>query len=319
MKTQPETTTALFSSSAHFVRRALSFAMLLAGALGLLATPAWPQPNEGDSKADLGEIGAKISDPLSEIWALSTSWSLPAFYDGDINTGDPELGASFALQPVMPIPLYGSGKEEWRLITRPIVPFIFSTPIPEGFNDFDHKGGIGDIQLPLVLAVPASIAGSFILGAGPVFQFPTATSNDLGKDQWGLGPAVVLGYKTKFFTAVLFPNYFWKIGSAGQGSVPDLNQGSLLYGLTFNLPDAWQIGTNPTISYNHKASSGNKWTVPVGLWAGRTVMMHNTPVNIRLGVEYSVVSPDDFGQRAQIRLQVTPVIPSLIQMPIFGR
>jgi len=35
------------------------------------------------------------------------------------------------------------------------------------------------------------------------------------------------------------------------------------------------------------------------------------PVKFQLGVEYSVVSPDDFGQEAVIKLDVIPVIPSL--------
>ena len=43
------------------------------------------------------------------------------------------------------------------------------------------------------------------------------------------------------------------------------------------------------------------------------------PVNIKVGVEYSVVSPDDFGERAQFRFQITPVIPGLIKKAIFGK
>jgi len=43
------------------------------------------------------------------------------------------------------------------------------------------------------------------------------------------------------------------------------------------------------------------------------------PVNIKLGLEYSVVRPDDYGQQAAIRLQVTPIIPGLIKKPIFGK
>ena len=153
-----------------------------------------------------------------------------------------------------------------------------------------------------------------------VWLFPTATDDDLGQDQWALGPAVVLGYKNKFVTAGVFPNYFWKIGSSGQDrDMPDINQGSMFYFLTFNLPDAWQIGMNPTITYNHKASSGNKWNVPVGLFAGKTIKIGNTPVNIKAGLEYSVVSQDDFGQRAQFRIQITPVIPALIKDPVFGK
>ena len=37
-----------------------------------------------------------------------------------------------------------------------------------------------------------------------------------------------------------------------------------------------------------------------------------------LGFEYSVVSEDAFGQRAMVKLNVTPVIPSLIRKPLFG-
>jgi hypothetical protein len=46
--------------------------------------------------------------------------------------------------------------------------------------------------------------------------------------------------------------------------------------------------------------------------------MGRLPVNIRVGLEYSVVSPDDFGQRAQFKIQIQPVIPGLVRKPIFG-
>jgi hypothetical protein len=37
-----------------------------------------------------------------------------------------------------------------------------------------------------------------------------------------------------------------------------------------------------------------------------------------LGFEYSVVSEDGFGQRALVKLNVIPVIPSLIRKPLFN-
>jgi hypothetical protein len=298
-------------------------------------------PKTQSGKENLGQVGAKLSNPLANLWALSMSFNMPQFMDGDLNTGDPELGATLLFQPVMPIPLFGTGDDQWRLITRPIIPFIFSKPIPKDevdraihipgsdyifkgstpeIDDFDHKSGIGDIQLPVILSLPDRIAGHFILGAGPVGLLPSATHDTLGQDQWALGPAAVFGYKTKFLTAGVFPNYFWKIGSSGQDKdTPDVSQGSMLYFLTLNLPDAWQIGMNPTINYNDKADSGDKWNVPIGLFAGKTIKIGKLPVNIKAGLEYSVVSPDTFGQRAQFRFQITPVIPSLIKNPIFGK
>jgi len=295
----------------------LSIALLATSAQAQEETKAAPKEQSG---GDMGEIGKKLANPLGSVWALNFNSFIPGFYDGNVNLNDSELGATTIFQPILPVPLRGEGKETSRVIMRPVIPLIWSTPIPEGFDDFDDQSGIGDIQLPFIFTVPDSIAGSWILGAGPVFEFPTATDDDLGADQWSAGPAIALGHKGKSLTAVLFFNYFSKIGSAGQDDdTPDTSKGTLLYSLQYALKDGWQVGTNPTISYNDKATSGNKWNVPVGVFVGRTIKIGKVPVNIKLGVEYSVVRPDAFGQEAAVRLQVTPIIPSLIQNPIFGK
>lgn len=272
-----------------------------------------------DGHADMGAVGAKLANPLSDLWSLQFNYQALQFSDGDLNQGDSEVGSTLVFQPVLPIPLSGEGDSAWRMITRPVIPLIFSTPVPEGFNDFDSTSGIGDIQLPFLLAVPGSIVGKWVVGGGPVFEFPSATDSDLGSEQWSMGPAIVVGHRGENLTAILFPNYFWKIGESGQNAgVADVSKGTLLYSLTYKLADGWQVGTNPTISYNNKASSGNKWNVPVGPFIGRTVRVGNTPLNVKLGIEYSVVRQDDFGQEAAIRLVVTPVVPSLMKNPIFG-
>jgi hypothetical protein len=290
-----------------------------------------PHPHAEDSKVgnikhkdsdqkSLGNIGAELSNPLTNLWSLNMDFGFLNFYDGDINTGDANVGSDLIFQPVLPIPLFGEGDALWRLITRPVIPIVLSTPVSRGFNKFYNKSGIGDIQLPAILALPTKYAGHWILGAGPVGLFPTATSDELGSDQFALGPAVVFGYKTKAYTAAIFPNYFWKIGSHDlDKDTENISQGTLLYALIFNLPNAWQAGTNPTISYNDMASSGNKWNVPVGLFVGKTIKWNNMPVNIRFGLEYSVVSQDDYGKILAFRIQFKPVIKSLIQNPIFGK
>lgn len=283
------------------------------------AGPHASPEDQHDEKGSMGEIGKKLANPLADLWALNFNSFIPGFFDGDINRGDAKLGATTIFQPILPVPLKGEGAEELRVIMRPVVPLIWGVPTPDGFDKFDYKSGIGDIQLPFVFAVPASKAGKWILGAGPVFEFPTATDDDLGADQWSLGPAIAVGHKGKALTSVLFFNYFWKIGESGQDSgTPDTSKGSLLYSFQYALKDGWQIGTNPNITYNHKASSGNKWNVPIGVFVGRTLKLGARPWNFKLGVEYSAVSPDDFGQQAAIRFQATPIIPGLIQKPLFG-
>jgi len=59
--------------------------------------------------------------------------------------------------------------------------------------------------------------------------------------------------------------------------------------------------------------------LPVGLFVGKTIKMGNTPVNIKSGLEYSVVSEDTFGKRVAFRFQITPLVPSLLKSPIFGK
>lgn len=90
----------------------------------------------------------------------------------------------------LPLPLFGEGENQWKLITRPTVPILFSQPVPKGFEDFSSVGGIGDIQLPMLVAPPA---GHWTLGAGATWLLPTATRDEFGRDQWGAGPALVLG------------------------------------------------------------------------------------------------------------------------------
>ena len=265
---------------------------------------------------DAAEIGAKLSNPVSDVWALFTEFDL-SFSDGDLNEGDPQVGGRMIFQPVLPFPLYGGEEKRWNLITRPIIPILFSQPIPTGLDDFDHEGGLGDIQLPMLVAPPT---GRWLLGAGPTWLFPTSTEDAFGRQQWGVGPAAVFGYMNERAVVGVFPQYYFGIGSRSDrdSDVRDASYLNLLYFAVLNLPDAWQVGMNPTITYDHRATSGNKWNVPIGLFAAKTTRIGGLPVKFQFGVEYSVVSQDDFGQTAQLKLNVIPVIPALVRKPLLG-
>ncbi len=277
-----------------------------------------PSASGGAAQAgDAAQIGAKLSNPVSDVWALFTEFDL-YFSDGDLNEGDPPVGGRMIFEPVLPFPLYGGPEKRWNLITRPIIPVLFSQPIPTGFDDFDQTGGLADIQLPMLIAPPT---GRWLLGMGPTWLFPTSTDDAFGRQQWGVGPAAVFGYMNETVVVGVFPQYYFGIGSrAGRDDdVRDASYLNLLYFAVLNLPDAWQVGMNPTINYDHRATSGNKWNVPIGLFVAKTTRLGGLPVKLQLGVEYSVVSQDAFGQRSQIKLNVIPVIPSLVRSPLLAR
>jgi hypothetical protein len=273
------------------------------------------EPNKA-AQSDVAETGRKLSNPLSDIWALFTRFGL-SFADGDVNLGDSQVGGSMIFQPILPFPLYGQGAQRWNFITRPTLPVLFSEPIPTAFNSFNHTGGLGDLQLPTVIAPPT---GNWILGAGPAFLLPTATNDAFGRQQWGMGPALVVGYRSQAATFGAFGQYYFGIGSSGTRApgVQDASYMNLLYFLSVNLPNAWQIGFDPTITYDARASSGNKWNVPVGLLVTKTTLLGKMPVKFNVGLEYSVVSQDVYGDRARLVLEVIPVIPALVRRSVLG-
>ncbi len=287
--------------------------MILAATLILFGGTAYSQES-GSEQRSLGEISKELTNPVSNVWSMFTEFDL-TFSNGDLNKGNSEVGGRMLFQPVLPFPLYGQGRDQWKLITRPTIPVLFSQPVPKGFDDFTNLAGLGDTQLPLLVSPPT---GNWLLGLGPTWLLPTATQNEFGRQQWGVGPALVVGYKTNDWIGGVFPQYTWGIGGWNGNNKPDASYLSILYFFAYNLPDGWQIGTNPTINYDDKATSGNRWNVPVGLFVAKTIKIGNVPVKFLLGMEYSVVSQDAFGQVAQIKLDIIPVIPSLVQKAIFG-
>jgi hypothetical protein len=298
----------------RWMRLSLGVASLLA-AIWFAPAAGAQEPGAG-AGGDVAETGKKLSNPLSDVWALFSRFGANVA-DGDVNQGDPKVGGRMLFQPILPVPLHGSGANRWNLITRPTIPVLFSEPVPTGFDTFDHTGGMGDIELPTVIAPPT---GSWILGAGPAFLLPTATNDAFGRGQWGIGPAVVAGYRTHSATFGAFAQYYIGIGSSGdrEPGVQDASYMNLLYFFSLNLPSAWQIAFDPTITYDARAASGDQWNVPVGLSVAKTTLVGKLPVKFQFGVEYSVVSQDAYGEQARLVLEVIPVIPALLRRPLLG-
>jgi len=312
-------------------------ASALIGVLGLTATAVMAQdakPQAGAGGDSLSKIGAKLSNPLSDVWALFTEFDLN-WNEGNLSDGKWKEGGAMIFQPIMPFKL----TKDWKLITRPTIPVPLSQPIPEGGNidrrplepdpftriiqknpdgtvDFSRKTGIGDITLPMLVSPNPKPGQKWSFGAGPSFVFPTATTDELGSDKWEIGPALLAVRKTPKTTIGALGQYWWSYATQGSNK-PDTSHGSILYFYYYNLPAAWQIGFSPTITYNDKADGGDKWNVPLGLLVGKTTKFGKMPVKFQFGVEKSIVRQDSFGQDWQVKLNVIPVIPALVKNPLF--
>jgi hypothetical protein len=319
--------------SIHIPYAGLAAIMLTLGLL-VIAAPANAQsePASGPPQENLAALGKKLTDPLSDVWALFTEFDA-TWSEGDFSNGDHRTGSRMLFQPILPIPL----TENWKVLARPIVPIMFSQDVPtgrrydssestdgttvilkpDGSATFDSKDGMGDIKLPLLFSPvqkPGALGWGW--GAGPTFQFPTATDDSLGTDTWEAGPAAVLTYKRKGFMAAAFGQYWWNFAETNSRAT-DTSHGSLLYVAYWDLPRTWQIGFSPTITYNNKATSGNKWNVPIGVTIAKMHKFGKLPVKFQLAIEKSIVREDDFGVDWNLRLNIIPVIPGLVKSPLF--
>ncbi len=225
--------------------------------------------------------------------------SVPFQNNTNVNYG-PEKGTQNVLniQPVIPISVNG----DWNIITRTILPVISQ---PALYPGDERANGIGDLQFSAMLS-PAK-PGAWIWGAGTILQAPT-NSNNLGNDNWGLGPQAVVLHLEKgdpWVYGVLINNV-WSLSDSGSGG--SYNNGLIQPFVNYNFPGGFYINTSPIITVNWKADNAQRWTVPLGAGIGKVFHLGPLPVNTQLGAYYNVVKPDD-AANWQIRFQVQFMFP----------
>jgi len=286
----------------------------------LFALPLWAAnpsattaPSESEAQGrSLDEVNKDLSNPVSSVWSISFQQNN---YLLEIEGKKDHWNSNLNFQPVLPVAL----TKNWNLITRPVVTLFNSAPHPNPHNpaEIERTTEFGDTVLMEMLSPSSKLLGNWLLGIGPTFIFPTASSDYTGQGKWQVGPAVVVGYLSKKWILGAFVQNWTSFG--GSGNRPDTNQMNLQPFVAYFLPGGWSIGYSGNILANWKAdSAGDVWTVPFGIGIGKLVKLGPLPVKIGLAVQYMVHHPDNFGQKWNIQLGVTPVIPNLIKGTLFG-
>ena len=270
-----------------------------AGAPGREGTALSASPEgEGPSAS---ELSRQLSNPVTSLWSLE-------FQFNNYQLTNEHWNNQLQFQPVLPVSL----TKDLNLITRPVIPLYNIVQHETASGQFTTSAGLGDMVL-LTMLSPAN-AGPWLLGLGPTFIFPTASSTFTGQGKWQAGPGAVAGYLTHRFIVGLFPQQWFSIG--GDSDRPDTSQLNLQPFAAVFLGDGWDIGYSGNILANWKASGGNVWTVPAGLEVGKVVKLGRLPVKLSLAVQYMPVHPRG-GQQWNFQLEVTPVIPKLIKGTLF--
>jgi hypothetical protein len=148
----------------------------VAQAAGASATPAATEPETPEAKAQsLTEINKQLTNPVSSLWALS-------FQFNNYYLTNSRWNYNLQFEPVLPVSL----TKDWNLITRPVLQLYNSVPAQVAPGQYEQTWAFGDTIL-LEMLSPAN-TGPWLLGAGPTFIFPTATSKFAGQGKWQAGP-----------------------------------------------------------------------------------------------------------------------------------
>jgi len=203
------------------------------------------------------------------------------------------------VQPVIPMELNGS----WNLITRIIVPFIFQ---PQIATPSLGTSGLGDLN-PTFFFSPAK-AGRIIWGAGPTFSLRTETSSALGNGKWGSGPSIVVLTQPKHWTLGVLANNIWSF--AGDQNRRDVNSLLLQYFVNYNLKEGWYLTSQPIVTADWKAPSGQRWVAPFGGGFGRVFRIGNQPINGQVAAYYNSIRPDEAAYPGwSVRFQIALLYP----------
>jgi hypothetical protein len=254
------------------------------------------------------ELAKEISNPVTSLWQLQFQFNNYKLESGDSNPVSGKWVNNLHFQPVLPVSL----TKDINLITRPVMTLYQSVPHPTATGSIERTTTFGDMILATVLS-PAHTE-PWIIGVGPTWVFPTAGSDFTGQGKWQVGPAVGGGYITDKFMIAALVQQWWSF--AGDADRRDTNQVSILP-LTYRFfGDGWSVGYSGNILADWKASGGNVWTVPLGLSVGKVIMFGMLPVQVQVAGQYFVERPE-FGPEWNVQLQLTPIIPRLIEKTLF--
>lgn len=241
-----------------------------------------------ESGATSKDLAQKAANPIADLA------SLPLQLNNDFGLGEYDRSSSVLnIQPVVPL---AGGK----IITRTIIPFVWLPDVTA--ESGSYSSGLADINLT-TFYVPSG--GSFMWGAGPVFEFPTGGS-ERGAEKWSAGLSGVALKQFDDWTLGILANNVWSF--AGEEDRDDVNKGLLQYFIVYQLGEGWYVNSAPIITVNWKADEGQEWKVPFGGGGGKLFFAGKLPINVQTQVYYFAVKPD-IGPDWQWRVQVQTLFP----------
>jgi hypothetical protein len=271
-------------------RLLLEVAILMLGAvLTALAQAQQTAPNQPGTNLDPQDLAKSVHNPFEDFVKVPLQ-STTGFSIGPHHNA----GESLNVQPAIPFSL----NAEWDLIARPSLSVTYQPSPHEQF-------GLNDLQTSFFLT-PHS-ADVWIWGVGPIFQFPTATSDALGTGRWSAGPTAALIYsKGPWFNGVLVYQLMSFAGNRAHGSV---NQTYVEPQVSYNFESGWYVDCDPQMTFDWTADAANGWTIPIGADVGKAFDVASHAMSVQFGA-YDLAKRPSGAPQWIIRVQLTALFPT---------
>jgi hypothetical protein len=274
--------------------------------LKTLALAAVLLPGIASAEMSKEEIAKASQNPLTAMY------SLPIQNNTYFNMGPDKKTKNVAnFQPVLPFDF----NDDWTVVTRTIIPIVSNPGLPgltvDPIDKYERTFGLGDTVFTSFFTPKAATESGWIWGLGPSLYIPTATDKDIGTKKWGAGAsAVALKMDGKFVYGALLSNVWSFAGSGQDAGFERVNLMTLQPFINYNMDDGWFVASVPIITANWEApDNAHTWTVPMGLGIGRAMKLGKIPMTAQLHGYYNVVTPDDYGEQWQMRIQVQLLFP----------
>jgi hypothetical protein len=150
---------------------------------------------------------------------------------------------------------------------------------------------------------PREPLDAWIIGAGPVFLYPSASDDVLGSEKWGAGPTAVLARQHSGWTYGVLANHIWSF--AGNDDRPDVSATFVQPFLSYTTSRSMTFSVNSESPYDWKIEH---WTVPITVAVSHLIKLGSQPINFQLGGRYYAERPIG-GRDWGIRFTVTFLFP----------
>jgi len=220
------------------------------------------------------ELAKSLANPVASLISLPLEYD----YNSDIGPFDTGSRWSVTAKPVLPFSL----NKDWNLISRTIVAYVHQEDILPGLGT---QSGLSDTQETIFLS-PRELVHGFIMGAGPVFQLPTATNSKLGAEKWSVGPSGAVLKQQGPWTYGMLVQHVWDYAGVSERSYVSSSLMQPFINYTTKTATSLTLQTESVYNWNSE-----EWSVPVQLIAAQVFKIGNQVMQFRLGARYWLDSP----------------------------